>query len=65
MTAAVTTRKATSLSPSLRDAFALAKPRITSMVLLTAAGGIWLSPGHISQAGRCSSRNSTFRRRLL
>jgi protoheme IX farnesyltransferase len=49
MTAAVTTRTATTLSPSVRDVFALAKPRITSMVLLTTAGGIWLSPGHASK----------------
>ncbi len=48
MTAAVTTR-ATSVSPSARDVFALAKPRITLMVLLTAAGGIWLSPAHASK----------------
>jgi protoheme IX farnesyltransferase len=33
----------------LRDVFALAKPRITLMVLLTAAGGIWLSPAHASK----------------
>jgi protoheme IX farnesyltransferase len=46
MSAAVTT-KATTLSPSVRDVFALAKPRITLMVLLTAAGGIWLSRGHV------------------
>ncbi len=32
----------------LRDVIALAKPRITSMVLLTAAGGVWLSPQHAS-----------------
>src|SRR5580765_7756090 len=50
MTAAVTTRRATSLAPAVRDVFALAKPRITSMVLLTAAGGIWLSPGHVLKA---------------
>ena len=49
MTAAVTS-KTTSLSPSARDVVALAKPRITLMVLLTAAGGIWLSPGHASKA---------------
>ena len=49
MTAAVTTRKATSLSPSARDVFALVKPRITLMVLLTAAGGIWLSPARASK----------------
>lgn len=33
-----------------RDVLALAKPRITSMVLLTAAGGLWLAPGHASHA---------------
>jgi len=49
MTAAVTTRKAT-LSPSVRDVFALAKPRITLMVLLTTAGGVWLSPARASKA---------------
>jgi len=50
MSAAVTRSKATSVSPTLRDVFALAKPRITLMVLLTAAGGIWLSPGHATKA---------------
>ncbi len=35
---------------SLRDVFALVKPRITLMVLLTAAGGIWLSPAHVSRS---------------
>ena len=50
MTAAVTTRKATSLSPAVRDVFALAKPRITLMVLLTTAGGLWLSPARASKA---------------
>jgi protoheme IX farnesyltransferase len=49
MTAAVSTRKATSVSPSARDVLALAKPRITLMVLLTAAGGVWLSPAHASR----------------
>jgi protoheme IX farnesyltransferase len=33
---------------SLRDVIALGKPRITLMVLLTAAGGIWLSPARAS-----------------
>ena len=32
------------VTPRLRDVVALAKPRITLMVLLTAAGGVWLSP---------------------
>jgi len=49
MTAVVSTRKVSTLSPSVRDVFALAKPRITLMVLLTAAGGIWLSPAHASK----------------
>lgn len=31
-------------STSLRDLFALAKPRITLMVLFTTAGGLWLAP---------------------
>jgi protoheme IX farnesyltransferase len=35
---------------SLRDVVALAKPRITANVLLTAAGGIWLSPTHATRA---------------
>jgi protoheme IX farnesyltransferase len=34
--------------PRLRDVIALGKPRITMMVLFTAAGGLWLSPGHAS-----------------
>lgn len=37
-------------APSLhvRDFFALAKPRITAMVLVTTAGGLWLAPAHVS-----------------
>ena len=30
---------------TLRDLIALTKPRITLMVVLTAAGGMWLAPG--------------------
>ena len=29
-----------------RDVLALTKPRLTTMVLCTAAGGMWLAPGH-------------------
>ncbi|HEY1960159.1 MAG TPA: heme o synthase [Polyangiaceae bacterium] len=32
-------------TPRARDVVALTKPRITLMVLITAAGGIWLAPG--------------------
>ncbi len=35
------------LSEVLRDVVSLAKPRITLMVLLTAAGGMWLAPGSL------------------
>lgn len=35
---------ANTLASTLRDFLALAKPRITLMVVLTAAGGIWLAP---------------------
>lgn len=34
--------------PAFADVIALAKPRITLMVLLTAAGGLWLSPARAS-----------------
>jgi protoheme IX farnesyltransferase len=36
--------------PLVRDLVALTKPRITSMVLLTEAAGIWLAPGHVSKS---------------
>ncbi len=36
--------EATHPSVALRDLFALAKPRITLMVLFTTAGGLWLAP---------------------
>jgi protoheme IX farnesyltransferase len=36
---------------AVRDLVSLAKPRVTSLVLLTAGGGMWLAPGHIP-AGR-------------
>ena len=35
------------LSEVLRDIASLAKPRVTLMVLLTTAGGMWLAPGHV------------------
>ena len=47
MTAA--TRPATAL-PTVRDLVALTKPRITLMVLVTAAGGMWLAPGTLDVA---------------
>lgn len=33
---------------SLRDLVALAKPRITVLVIATFSGGMWLAPGHLS-----------------
>ena len=33
---------------TVRDLIALTKPRITMMVLVTAAGGMWLAPGTLS-----------------
>jgi len=45
MTAA--TRPATMML-TVRDLIALTKPRITLMVLVTAAGGMWLAPGSLS-----------------
>ena len=35
-------------TPRVRDVVALTKPRITLMVLVTAGGGLWLSPAHAS-----------------
>lgn len=34
-------------STTLRDLLALTKPRITALVLLTTAGGLWLAPGEV------------------
>jgi protoheme IX farnesyltransferase len=36
--------------PAVRDLVALTKPRITLMVLVTAAGGMWLAPGTLDIA---------------
>lgn len=36
---------------ALRDLVSLAKPRVTSLVLVTCGGGMWLAPGHLG-AGR-------------
>ena len=47
MTAA--TRQATVML-TLRDIIALTKPRITLMVLVTSAGGMWLAPGTLDAA---------------
>jgi protoheme IX farnesyltransferase len=41
--------RAVSLVRVLRDLFALTKPRITAEVLLTAAAGAWLAPGHVAR----------------
>ncbi|MEZ4286924.1 MAG: heme o synthase [Polyangiales bacterium] len=38
------------LSATLSDYISLTKPRITTMVVLTAAGGMWLAPGSIDPA---------------
>jgi protoheme IX farnesyltransferase len=38
------------LIPTVRDLIALTKPRITLMVLVTAAGGMWLAPGTVDIA---------------
>ena len=46
----ITTRRASRAVPLARDLFALTKPRITSLVLLTGAAGTWLAPGRV--AGR-------------
>jgi len=33
-----------------RELFLLAKPRLSSLVLLTTSGGMWLAPGRIHPA---------------
>ena len=43
--------RAPSFTATLRDLCALTKPRITLMVLITAAGGMWLAPGHAGALG--------------
>jgi protoheme IX farnesyltransferase len=35
---------------TVRDLVSLAKPRVTSLVLVTAGGGMWLAPGRLSPA---------------
>lgn len=45
----VATRQATVMLTA-RDLVALTKPRITLMVLVTAAGGMWLAPGSLDAA---------------
>ncbi len=45
-TMTVATRPATMML-TVRDLIALTKPRITLMVLVTAAGGMWLAPGSL------------------
>ncbi|MGB5812875.1 MAG: heme o synthase [Polyangiales bacterium] len=43
------TRPATAML-TVRDLIALTKPRITMMVLITAAGGMWMAPGSLDLA---------------
>jgi len=42
---------AASFPAFLRDVVALAKPRVTALVLCTTAAGIWLAPGSVGAAG--------------
>jgi len=44
----MSTAKPITYQTSLRDFVALAKPNVTFLVIITAAGGLWLAPGHIS-----------------
>ncbi|BDG04601.1 heme o synthase [Anaeromyxobacter oryzae] len=48
-TASVPLRTATPLA-HLRDLLLLAKPRLSGLVMITCAGGMWLAPGHIGPA---------------
>ncbi len=43
----------------LRDLLLLAKPRLSGLVMLTSAGGMWLAPGHIAPARAILSVLST------
>jgi protoheme IX farnesyltransferase len=43
-----TTRSRSRAVPLVVDLVALTKPRITTMVLLTEAAGLWMAPGHAS-----------------
>lgn len=42
-----TATRPASVMPTVRDLIALTKPRINLMVLVTAAGGMWLAPGSL------------------
>src|SRR5512140_690806 len=44
------TRVATSPLVQLRDIVLLSKPRLSSLVMFTCAGGMWLAPGGIAPA---------------
>ena len=54
LVAPVAAARAAAAAPTvaLRDLIALGKPRITMMVLITTAGGIWLAPSplHLARA---------------
>ncbi|MCA9526167.1 MAG: UbiA family prenyltransferase, partial [Myxococcales bacterium] len=41
---------AATLGTTARDLLALAKPRVTLLVVITTAGGLWLAPGSLSWA---------------
>ena len=40
--------RALATSGAAADLLSLTKPRLSALVLATAAGGMWLSPGHLS-----------------
>jgi protoheme IX farnesyltransferase len=42
--------RAVSLSSTASDLLSLTKPRLSSLVLATTAGGVWLAPGELSMA---------------
>lgn len=56
----VTTRLDRPLLATLRDVAALAKPRVTAIVLLTAAGGAWLAPTHVAPGAMALLLGGTF-----
>jgi protoheme IX farnesyltransferase len=49
-TALASARASTSLLFQLRDVILLSKPRLSTLVMLTCAGGMWLAPGEIVPA---------------
>ncbi|WP_163861483.1 heme o synthase [Myxococcus eversor] len=43
--------RAESMSTTASDLLSLMKPRLSSLVLITTAGGMWLAPGHLATGG--------------